>query len=141
MPAPILPKIVRRYLYGFFSSFFSFTISGNLCRCTGYRPIIEGLRTFTEEWEQSHIVSNMQNNELTNGKNSCQMGDACCKKKGRSAKRLKSNDTNHELFDKGSTAESEKLFDTKEFAPYDPSQELIFPPKLKVLDTALWIRN
>lgn len=36
---------------------------GNLCRCTGYRPIIDGYRTFTQEYK-------------------CAMGDKCCKING-----------------------------------------------------------
>jgi xanthine dehydrogenase/oxidase len=39
------------------------TFQGNLCRCTGYRPIIEGYRTFTDEY-------------------SCGMGEKCCKRTG-----------------------------------------------------------
>ncbi|KAL5284170.1 XDH.2 family protein [Megaselia abdita] len=65
---------------------------GNLCRCTGYRPIIEGYKTFTKEF-------------------ACGMGDKCCKV---------------------SKTVSDELFEKSEFAPFDESQEPIFPPELKL---------
>lgn len=58
------------------------------------------------------------NGKLSNGhakldERVCAMGDACCKK--------------------AFTSEPTEVFDSKEFRPYDPSQEPIFPPKLKVI--------
>ncbi|KAL5278948.1 XDH.2 family protein [Megaselia abdita] len=70
---------------------------GNLCRCTGYRPIIEGYKTFTKEF-------------------ACGMGDKCCKVNG--------NKCGEDVED--------TLFEKSEFAPYDASQEPIFPPEIKL---------
>nr|XP_022900114.1 xanthine dehydrogenase [Onthophagus taurus] len=87
---------------------------GNLCRCTGYRPILEGYKTFLEDWEVLQNGNKIPNgNGLKNG-DACGMGKDCCKLK--------------------SPGDEEILFDKSEFVPYDSSQEPIFPPELKVND-------
>ncbi|XP_045916381.1 aldehyde oxidase 6 isoform X2 [Micropterus dolomieu] len=75
-------------------------LAGNLCRCTGYRPIVDGCRTFCQE------------------ANCCQDNGAgkCC---------LNGEENTDEP-----GHEKPQLFDKEEFLPLDPTQELIFPPEL-----------
>ncbi|XP_039700297.1 aldehyde oxidase 2 isoform X2 [Pteropus medius] len=77
-------------------------LGGNLCRCTGYRPILESGRTFCVE------------------SNGCQQKGTgnCCLDQGE-------NDS----FSHGGNISTE-LFTKDEFQPLDPTQELIFPPEL-----------
>lgn len=89
---------------------------GNLCRCTGYRAIIEGYKTFLEDWETQRI-SNSSNGTDVGGQNGvCGMGKDCCKYKT----------------DKEEPSETEHIFDKSSFLPYDRTQEPIFPPELKL---------
>ncbi|XP_060888829.1 aldehyde oxidase 6 isoform X2 [Labrus mixtus] len=75
-------------------------LAGNLCRCTGYRPIVDGCRTFCQE---------------TN----------CCKVSGNGNCCLDGGNQTDET-----EREPPQLFDKDKFLPLDPTQELIFPPEL-----------
>ncbi|KAM4538347.1 aldehyde oxidase 6 isoform 2-T2 [Fundulus diaphanus] len=81
-------------------------LAGNLCRCTGYRPIVDGCRTFCQE------------------ANCCQANGAanCC---------LNGDEDTNE-----SGHENPRLFDQEKFLPLDPTQELIFPPELILMAEA-----
>lgn len=116
---------------------------GNLCRCTGYRPILEGYKTFTKEF-------------------SCGMGEKCCKLNGKSTDKAVENGSNGTLSinkkkengtiknksktnddiieglnlqnDPTDRTEKDNLFEQNEFSLFDPTQEPIFPPELALSD-------
>ncbi|XP_071487031.1 xanthine dehydrogenase/oxidase-like [Diadema antillarum] len=76
-------------------------LEGNLCRCTGYRPILQGYKTFTE--------------------------DFCCGGKCRSDQDLQYGGKGDNRNDEDTPA---VLFDPNDLAKYDPTQDIIFPPEL-----------
>lgn len=94
------PLLCTRAL--FFLAIIYIYVPGNLCRCTGYRPILEGLMPLTVSRENSAAAG-------------CPKGNECCTL----AKSMGNN-------------AGEKVSKSWDFSPYDPSQEPIFPPELMV---------
>lgn len=88
------------------------SIQGNLCRCTGYRPILESYYSFAVDG--NGIVK-------ANDDDVCPMGESCCKK-------MKIDPSLTE--DK--RREVHQLTDLSTCPKYDPTQEPIFPPELQV---------
>ncbi|KAM4041887.1 xanthine dehydrogenase/oxidase [Anomaloglossus baeobatrachus] len=91
---------------------------GNLCRCTGYRPILQGFRTFAKDGCCGRKAENGCCMDKKEGNQ-----DGCCGGKTKSGCCMDNKEEKN-------TPSPPALFDPSDFRPLDPTQEPIFPPEL-----------
>lgn len=89
------------------------SFDGNLCRCTGYKPIFDAANSFSKEEKQKAASGG------------CGRKGGCCKENG--SKGCGDNDA---YTDKEIDMNRRFTPEGFELKPYNPDQELIFPPKL-----------
>ncbi|XP_042188827.1 xanthine dehydrogenase/oxidase isoform X2 [Callorhinchus milii] len=95
------------------------TLQGNLCRCTGYRPILEGYRTFTRSLGCCG----------GNGREK-----SCCKTLDEPARPSGGNRKGNDCYKCLADGSRTQLFESLTFKPLVPTQEPDFPPELLLFD-------
>ncbi|CAL1597686.1 unnamed protein product [Knipowitschia caucasica] len=102
-------------------------LSGNLCRCTGYRPIVDGYRTFCQEANccQGNGVCRQGNGDCCQGNGDCSLDDGDCRRDNGDCCQ-----SNRDGAEPNFLQEKPQLFEKEDFQPLDPTQEFIFPPEL-----------
>ncbi|KAI9665697.1 MAG: hypothetical protein M1821_003631 [Bathelium mastoideum] len=87
---------------------------GNLCRCTGYRPLLDAAQTFSAGQSCKELVANG--------------GSGCCMEKDDHANGISNGCCRNSI---GERSKPAKKFTPPGFIEHDPNTELIFPPPLR----------
>lgn len=126
------------------------SLSGNLCRCTGYSPIIHSLITFASDYDpEKHSLTELSKTLSRAPKEPvCAKGDQCCRaKNGASTKQRECQSDGNEI----DMNQKFGVFSPNglELKPYDPKKELEFPKELRFYqpkpiffgtDSKIWLR-